>query len=120
MSRTALDRILGTVIFVCVLAAWLVAKDRGIDTGELLSFAVPVVSALFLVGPITKAAESATQAASQTNGQLEPRIQAAVAKALAARDAARTRQAVGDVSNSPAQGLAPPAVGADAEDYAEH
>jgi uncharacterized membrane protein len=125
MNRTALDRVLGTVIFVAVLATWLVGKRWNIDTTELMPFAVPVVSALFLVGPISKAAESASQAASQTNGMLDARIQAGVAKALAARDAARTRQAVGDVSDVVAQDDRPrvaqvAAAGADTEDYAEH
>lgn len=127
MNRTALDRVLGTVIFVAVLGTWLVGKRWGIDTTELMPFAVPVVSALFLVGPISKAAESASQAASQTNGQLEPRIQAAVARALAARDAARTRQAVGDVADALGQDdgrrvaqVDAPGAAAVGEDYAEH
>jgi hypothetical protein len=56
---------------------------------------------------------------------LDARIQAGVAKALAARDAARTRQAVGDVSDVVAQDDRPrvvqvAAAGADTEDYAEH
>lgn len=88
----------GVVIFVVVVAAWVYAKAHGIETGELISFAVPVVGALFLAGPIGAAASSAQQAAHQTNGVLGDRIEAAVSSALAKRDAARTRQAQGDVS----------------------
>lgn len=99
-NTRALDRILGAVLFCAVIAAWIYAKGNGIDTTELLAFAVPVIGALFLVGPINAAATSSAQAAHQTNGMLEARVMAAVAKALAARDAARTRQQVGDISEA--------------------
>lgn len=88
----------GTIITLGTIAAWLWGKLRGIDTGELMAFVVPIVGALFLVTAVGRAGEAAQQAAQQTNGMLEGRIKAAVASALADRDAARTRQAVGDVS----------------------
>lgn len=90
--------IVGTIVFCVTVAAWLLAEYLGIDTAVLLPFAVPVVGALFIAGPIGAARDAAQQAAQQTNGVLGDRIKAAVAAALADRDAARTRQAVGDVA----------------------
>ncbi len=90
--------IIGCIIFLGVLAAWLYAESRDIDTSALLAFAVPVVSALFLSGAVQRGAEAAERAANQTNGALDGRIQAAVSAALANRDAARTRQARGDIA----------------------
>lgn len=90
--------IIGMVIFVSTLAAWVFAEVNGISTGALLAFAVPVVGALFVGHQIGKAADAAQQAANQTNGVMESRIESAVASALARRDAARTRQAQGDIS----------------------
>lgn len=114
-NTRALDRILGAVLFCAVIGAWIFAKLHDVDTTELLAFAVPVIGALFLVGPINQAAQSSAQAAQQTNGVLDARIQAAVSKALATRDAARTRQALGDISEavaSPTDTTAPPLVDA--------
>ena len=90
--------VIGCIIFLGVLAAWLYAESRNIDTSALLAFAVPVVSALFLAGTVQRGAEAAERAANQTNGALDGRIQAAVSAALANRDAARTRQARGDIA----------------------
>jgi hypothetical protein len=94
------DRVLGAILFVAVIAAWVYCKVQGINTTELLAFAVPVIGALFLVGPINQAAQASQQAAAQTNGVLDARIQSAVSSALAKRDAARTRQANGDISEA--------------------
>jgi hypothetical protein len=99
-NSRALDRVLGAVLFCAVIAAWTFCKLRQIDTTELLAFAVPVIGALFLVGPINQAAQASQQAAAQTNGVLDARIQSAVSSALAKRDAARTRQAQGDISEA--------------------
>ena len=90
--------IIGAVIFVCVTAAWLTAEFNHIGTGALLAFAVPVVGALFIGQQLGATRDAAQQAASQTNGALDARIKAGVAAALADRDAARTRQAKGDIS----------------------
>lgn len=90
----------GCVISLAVIAAWLWGKLHGIETTELMAFAVPVVGALFLVSPISRAGEAAQQAVAQTNGALDARVEQAVAQALAHRDAARTRQAVGDISEA--------------------
>lgn len=90
--------IIGAVIFVCVTVAWLVAEFNHIGTGALLAFAVPVVAALFVGQQLGATRDAAQQAASQTNGALDSRIKAGVAAALADRDAARTRQAKGDIS----------------------
>lgn len=90
--------VIGTIVFVATLGAWLYAESQHIPTGALLAFAVPVVGALFLAGPLSTAARSAQQAAQQTNGVMEERMISAVGKALANRDAARTRQAQGDIS----------------------
>lgn len=107
MTGTKVDRVLGVVVFVVVVGAWLAGKRWGIDTSELVAFSVPVIGALFLVGPINKAADSSAQAAAQTNGVLGARIEAAVSAALAKRDAARTRQAQGDISGGPGTPTAP-------------
>ena len=91
--------VLGTIITLAGIGAWLWGKLNGIDTTELMSFLVPIVGALFLVTAVSKAGEAAQQAAQQTNGGLEARIKSSVSAALADRDAARTRQAQGDVSD---------------------
>lgn len=110
------QQVIGAVIFVVVTAAWVFCKLNKLETGELLAFAVPVVGALFLVGSVDragdkaeKAADAASQAAQQTNGVLDARIQSAVSKALATRDAARTRQAQGDISEAVGAPTAPTA-----------
>lgn len=90
--------IIGCIIFVSTLATWVYAESIGIPTGALFAIAGPVIGALFLVGPISTAAKSAEQAAQQTNGVMEERMIAAASKALAIRDAARTRQARGDIA----------------------
>jgi hypothetical protein len=107
MNSRTVDRVLGAILFVAVIAAWVYCKVQGINTTELLAFAVPVIGALFLVGPINAAASSASQAATQTNGMMGPRIEAAVASALAKRDAARTRLAQGDISETAGAPTAP-------------
>lgn len=94
--------VIGTVIFVTVIAAWLTAEFNHIGTGALLAFAVPIVGALFIGHQLGTTADAAKQAANQTNGLLESRVKSAMASALADRDAARTRQAVGDVSSAQA------------------
>lgn len=91
----------GTVIYITTIAAWILAASRGIDTGPLFYMAGPVVAGLFLLQPLTKAADNAQLAAQQTNGVLDKRIETAVSSALAKRDAARTRQTVGDISTEP-------------------
>jgi hypothetical protein len=91
----------GTVITIATIGAWLYGATHGIDTAPLFAFVIPVVGALFVAQNLGKTSEAAQQAANQTNGQLGPRIKAAVAEALADRDAARTRQARGDISAGP-------------------
>ena len=88
----------GTLITVATIGAWLFAATKGIDTAPLFAFTIPVVGTLFVANGLSKTSEAAQQAATQTNGLLGPRIKAAVSEALADRDAARTRQAQGDVS----------------------
>lgn len=97
----------GTVITVATIAAWLYGALHNLDTGPLFALVVPIVGALFLVGQISSARDAAQQAASQTNGTLEARVVSAVSSALAARDAARTRQANGDISQSEIPSVVP-------------
>lgn len=99
----------GTVIFLATLAAWLYGSERGIDTGVLWSVVTPVIGFLFVGGALNKTAEHAEQAAVQTNGSMDHKIKSAVSAALAERDSARTRQAVGDISE-PSRVLIPPNV----------
>ena len=102
----------GTILFVVLVGAWLFAELNGIGTGPLLALAGPIIAGLFLAGPIGEARSAAQAAAAQTNGVMDSRFKAAataalseqheatkaaVAAALADRDAARTRQALGDI-----------------------
>lgn len=91
----------GTVIFLATLAAWLYGAQAGVDTTMLWAVSTPLVLGLFLGETVTAAATSARQAAIQTNGSLEGRVKAATAQALAERDAARTRQVLGDIGPTP-------------------
>lgn len=99
--------VIGTVIFVTVTGAWLLAEFNHIGTGALLAFAVPIVGALFIGHQLGTTADAAKQAANQTNGILSDRVEAAVTKALAARDAARTWQAQQADPAQAAQPVAP-------------
>ena len=92
--------IIGAVIFGVTVAAWLIAESQGISTGPLLGFAVPVVAALFLAPSVSATRHAAEATAAQTNGVLDGRMKAAVSAALADRDAARTRQMQGDISEA--------------------
>lgn len=92
--------VIGCLITMAAIGAWIFAKLNGVETGELMAFVVPVVGALFLVTSVSRAGDAAQQAASQTNGMLDARVKSAVAAALADRDAARTRQSQGDISDS--------------------
>lgn len=98
-GQTVAAMIFGTIIFLATLAAWLYASANGIDTGVLWSVVTPVIAFLFIGGALNKTAEHAQEAAVNTNGSMEPKIKAAVSEALANRDAARTRQAQGDISD---------------------
>lgn len=95
---TVVQLIIGALITLAAIGAWIYAKVANLETGELMAFVVPIVASLFLVGGVAQARDAAQQAATQTNGGLEGRVKAAVAAALADRDAARTRQAQGDIS----------------------
>ena len=104
MSRPPISMmIFGTIIFLAALVAWEWGELHGIDTTVLWTMTTPVVMALFLASPISKAAESASAAAQQTNGALAERIEAAVTKALGHRDAARTYQQQQDTEPTPAR-----------------
>jgi hypothetical protein len=105
----------GTVISLATIAAWLYGATHGIDTAPLFAFVIPVVGSLFIANGLGKTAEHAQAAATQTNGMMGPRIKAAVSEALAERDAARTRQAQGDISDD----VPPPAPTATAMAEAE-
>ena len=109
--------VIGTIVFIVTIAAWLIAEFNHVPTGALLAFSVPVVAALFLANNLNRTAEAAQQAAAQTNGALDARIKAGVAAGIAEqlpaieqaaaaanakRDAARTRQAQGDISHAAA------------------
>ena len=90
--------IVGLILAVTTIAAWLYAEGQGINSGPLFIFVVPIVTALFIGHNLGATKEAAQQAAAQTNGPLKDRMKSAVAEALAERDAARTRQAQGDIS----------------------
>jgi hypothetical protein len=99
-TPTALTMGFGVAVFVATLAAWLYGETVHIDTTIVWTVAGPIVLALFVGQQLGNTADAAKQAASQTNGALDARVKAAVAAALADRDAARTRQAQGDIGTS--------------------
>lgn len=82
--------IVGTIIYVASLGAWLYAAAVDIDAGAILAFASPVVGFLLIGGYAARAASAAEQAASQTNGVLDARIKSATTSSLAERDQAKT------------------------------
>ena len=96
---TTITMLFGVVIFVSTLAAWLYGESVAhVDTTIVWTVSAPIILALFVGHQLGATADAAQQAASQTNGVLGDRIKAAVAAALADRDAARTRQAQGDIA----------------------
>lgn len=97
MSEQKATLVVGGLVFTVTAGVWLGAEAIGVSTGPLLALAGPVIAALFLAGPVGSAARDAQTAANQTNGGLDQRVKAAVSAALADRDAARTRQALGDI-----------------------
>lgn len=97
---TAVTMGFGVVVFVATLAAWLYGEQAHVDTTIVWTVAGPIVLALFVGHQLGNTADAAKQAASQTNGVLDARVKAAVAAALADRDAARTRQAQGDIGTA--------------------
>lgn len=101
MKPNATTMAYGSLIFLATLGVWLYGELNGLKTDVVWTFATPLVLALFLGQGIAAAAENAQKAAEQTNGTLAPRIKAAVAEALSDRDAARTRQQLGDVGAVP-------------------
>jgi uncharacterized membrane protein len=90
--------IVGLILAVATMGAWIYAESHKIDSAPLFVFVVPIVTALFIGHNLGATKEAAQQAANQTNGPLKDRMKSAVAEALAERDAARTRQAQGDIS----------------------
>ena len=96
---TTITMLFGVVIFVATLAAWLYGESVAhVDTTIVWTVSGPIILALFVGHQLGATADAAQQAANQTNGVLGDRIKAAVAAALADRDAARTRQAQGDIA----------------------
>ena len=115
--RTWVTMLIGLGVLGMSLAAWLYGEKNGIDTRVLWTVVPSLLIALFIgnsIGTNTevtqKAADAAQMAATQTNGTLAPRIEAAVSSALAKRDAARTRQAQGDISQDVTMPPAPAVV----------
>jgi hypothetical protein len=96
-TRSAVTMGFGVVVFVATLAAWLYGEAHHVDTTIVWTVAGPIILALFVGHQLGTTSDAAKQAASQTNGVLDARVKAAVAAALADRDAARTRQAQGDI-----------------------
>ena len=96
----------GVVIFLASLAAWLFGEMHGIDTNVVWMVSGPLLVALFIGTKVDDAKTAAEQAVAQTNGVLDGRIKSSVAAALADRDAARTRQANGDIGHPPPPGTA--------------
>lgn len=100
-TPTAVTMGFGVVIFIATLAAWLYGETAHIDTTIVWTVSGPIILALFVGHQLGTTSDAAKQAASQTNGTMEARVKSAVAAALADRDAARTRQAAGDIGAVP-------------------
>lgn len=96
---TAVTMGFGVVVFLGTIAAWLYGESIHVNTAIVWTVAGPIIVALFVGHQLGTTADAAKQAASQTNGVLDARIKASVSAALADRDAARTRQAQGDISS---------------------
>ena len=118
--RTWVTMLIGLGVMGMSLAAWLYGEKNGIDTRVLWTVVPSLLIALFIgnsIGTNTevsqKAADAAQQAVTQTNGSMDARIEAGVSKALANRDAARTRQAQGDISQDVTMPALPMVVEAD-------
>ncbi|MFT3876187.1 MAG: hypothetical protein QM708_07185 [Propioniciclava sp.] len=90
----------GIIMTGLFLGAWLAAEQSGVDSSPIWVIAGPVILGLLVGEVVASASRNSAQAASQTNGVLDARIKAAVSAALADRDAARTRQAQGDISTA--------------------
>lgn len=71
----ALTLILGTVVVLATMAAYLYAQVRGIEVDALLAFVVPVVSALLIVRQVDKVHATTKQVEKQTNGELTRRLE---------------------------------------------
>ena len=94
---TLVTMLFGTIIFVVSLGAWLYASERGIPTEIIWVVAIPVITALFVGESLAATSRNTLKAVEQTNGALEARVESAVARTLGNRDAARTRQSMGDI-----------------------
>lgn len=97
MKVNVTTMVFGTIVFMCSLGAWLYASEHGLQTDIIWTVTVPIIIGLFLGEQLSKTASNAAKAVEQTNGSLSAKIETIVARALANRDAARTRQAQGDV-----------------------
>lgn len=98
--RTTASMIIGVVVMAIGVAAWLYGELHDVDTSILWTVLPVILGALFIGTTMADTKAAAQAAATQTNGTLESRVKAAVAAALADRDAARTRQSVGDISTA--------------------
>lgn len=96
--RTTSSMLVGLGVLVVVVVAWLYGATHGVDVTPLWAIAPALLVALFLGAGVAQAGQFAQQAAQQTNGALDARIAKVMSDQLANRDAARTRQAVGDIS----------------------
>lgn len=93
--------VVGLILFLAALAAWLYAADKDINTDILWAVIVPILTALFVGHQVSAAAENAQKAADQTNGTMNERIKSVMIEALAERDAARTWQSQQDGTKPP-------------------
>ena len=91
-QRSVSSMVIGTILFVFSLAAWVYCAERDINTDILWAVVVPILTALFIGHQLGSIGENAQKAAEQTNGTLIPRVEAAVQTAMAKRDAARLYQ----------------------------
>lgn len=88
-QRSTATMIIGVIVFLASLTAWIYCAERDINTDILWAVVVPILTALFIGNQLDSISRNAQQAADQTNGTLIPRVETAVANALAKRDTAR-------------------------------
>lgn len=74
--------IVGMIIFIATLVAWLYAADNHIDPGPLWVLTGPVIASLFLSNSLSRVASNAQTAAVNTNGGMDARIAQATTQAV--------------------------------------
>lgn len=96
----------GVTVVLAMIAAYLYAEPRGINTTPLMAFVSPVVAALLIINRVDRVQQTADQAVRQTNGELTAKVSAILDEKLAhhvgpiVREELRTAQTARDMSKA--------------------